>query len=118
MHLGDDVFCPAVPVGIGRKHLLFPFHQDIVHPPGIDGEASDIRIPLPGLPDSLPDVPQQRLDIPYEMSVLFIDSVGKTVNLLCFQLPVLHPSGDMPSGGGSDVDGQVSVHVFLSFRMW
>ena len=110
MNPRNDGFRPAVPVGIAGQNLLIPFHQHIVHTPGIHGKADQIRIGFPGPADAFLYIVQQAENIPDQMAFLLLYSVGKTENLFCFQLPFLLPADNMPPGGSSDVHRKIVLH--------
>ena len=105
MHLRDDRLGAPVAVGVAGADRLVAAQQHVVHAPGVDRQALDLRVFRLRDFDTAPDMPQQRVDIPGQTSVLFRHAVGKTVELLGFQFSVLEPAQDVPAGGGADVDG-------------
>ena len=98
MHLGNDRFRTAVPVGIHGSDFFVPPEQNIVHTPGIDGRRCDIRECFLRLRNASFYIAQQSVNIPDQMSILFGDTVGKAVYFFCVDCAIFQPAHNMPSG--------------------
>ena len=114
MYFGDNSFRPAVPVGVDGVHGLPVLQQNIVHAPGVDGEADDAGKRGFCHRNALFYMLKQPIDVPHKMSVPFGDTVGKPVDLFRFDFPVLQPAYNVPPGGGADVDGKKVFHMLSS----
>ena len=106
----DGVLGPAVAVGIAGAHFLFPFKKYIVDRPGVDRKALDLRMFLKRRSDARFYVRKERVDIPHEMPVFFLDAVGEAVDFLRDELPVLFVADDVPTAGCTDVDRKIVLH--------
>ena len=106
----DGVLGPAVAVGIAGAHFLFPFEQHIVDRPGVDRKAFDRGMPFKCRLDARLDMGKERVDIPHEMLIFFLDAVGEAVDFLRDELPVLFVADDVPTAGCTDVDRKIVLH--------
>ena len=96
VHLGDDRFRAPVTIGVtGQDGLIAP-HQHIVHAPGVDGEAGNVRETAQRLVDARPHMRFQSCDIPGQAAVVLLHAVGKAVNFPGLDPPVLQPAHDVP----------------------
>ena len=41
------------------------------------------------------------------MSIFFLNTIGKTIHFICFDLAILLPANDMPTRGRADVNCQI-----------
>ena len=112
MHLGNDRFCPVVPVCIHRSDFFVAPEQNIVHTPGVDGHRCDIRKCFLRLGNAGLHEAHQSVNIPDQVSILFGDTVGKAVYFFCADCAVIQPAHNMPSGGCADVNGKRIVHIY------
>jgi hypothetical protein len=56
---------------------------------------------------------KQMLDVPDQMSVLLVGTVGKAVDFLLFYLAVADAAKDMPTRRGANVNGEIGCHMIL-----
>ena len=110
MHFGNDRLRPAVPVGIHWTDFFVPPQQHIVHAPGVNRQADDLRKLRLRRRNARFHMGEQRVHIPDKMSVLLLHAVRKAVDLFRFQRPVLPPAHNVPPGGCADVDGKITLH--------
>ena len=111
MHLRDDGLGAPVAVGIARQDRLVAVHQHVIHAPGVDGQAFDLRVQLHRFVDARLYMAFQGLNIPGEMPVLFRDAVGKAVDLPGLDCSVFLPAHDMSPAGRANVNSKTIVHV-------
>lgn len=115
MHPGDHVLRSAVPVAVAGEQLPVALHEDVVHAPGVDGQAPDVGEQLPGLFDACLYRLQQTPGVPDQVPVLPDGAVREAIDFFCFQLAVLSPAHDVAAGGGADINGKIVLQAFTAF---
>ena len=104
----------GVPVGVAGPDRRVPPQQDVVHPPGVDGETFEPgKLPEGGV-NARPDRALQSLHVPDEVALPLPHTVGEAEDLLCLYGAVLLPAHDVPPAGGADVDCQIIFHTSFS----
>ena len=107
MHFGNGRLRAAVTIGIAGEYLLITAHQHIVNAPGIHGKGGKVRITGQRRVNALPDITEQRVNIPGQVPVLLRDAVGKTEDLLCPDFPVFLPADNVTAAGRTDINGEM-----------
>ena len=115
VHQGNRLFGSAVPIGINGKNFLIPAEEDIIHPPGINGQTVNLRKNRFGLGNALFHMGKQCLGVPGKAVFLRAHSVGKTVHLPGLDDTVLPPAHNMSAGGSADINGQIVTQKSTSF---
>ena len=115
MNLWDNGLCSVIPVSIHRQQLPIVVQQNIVHTPCIDGQTLYLRVTGKCFPNAVPNLLLQCCNIPYQMSLFCVDSVGEAVHFLRLQGISLAPANNMPAGRSTNIDCQIIAHKKASF---
>ena len=105
MDLVDDRLGPPVPVGdrLGEQRAV-GVQQAVVHRPGVDAEAGDLRVALAQLLQADQDLLVESSQVPAQMAVGFLGAVGKTVHDVELDTVVGPATRHHPTAGCADVD--------------
>ena len=95
MYPRDRRLRPAVAVGIAGEDLFVPAQEHVVHAPGVDREAFQLRKCRPCRVDARLYMAQQRAEIPGQVPAPLSDAVGEAVDLLRVQRAVFRPAYDV-----------------------
>ena len=106
MHLVQNRLRPAVTVGVDRVEVFIFFQKHIVHRPGVNGQAFDLRISCKRCADTLFDMGKHAVDVPFQMSVHPLHTVWKAVDFFRVDPAAVHPADNMSPGRCADVDGK------------
>ena len=79
MNLWNHSLCTPIPIGIDRINFLIIFQQNIVHTPGVDGQAFDFPELVKGFQNAGYHMNKQLPYIPDQVSVFLADTIRKTV---------------------------------------
>ena len=114
---GFDGGCSA-PVAVAEDladALVVLVKQGIIHAPSVDADVVGGFACLAGCLQAVQDLFCEVINVPNQMTVLFLCAVGEAVDLFFFYFAVSDASDDMTSRGGTDVDRQIGCHGVISF---